>query len=97
MAIPTQVVLVLPTFPSGSFTASSGWPMQNWHTANIGNMGIAYNASGTDQSYNICTLQQPDVLGLFPNPDGRKAVVRWLAPASGTYSFQGRFQNIDHC
>src|SRR5579864_3369512 len=62
----------------------------------MSDMGLAYNASGQDQIYNICTLQQPDVLGVFPGNDGRKTVVRWTAPTSGTYSIQGRFQNIDH-
>jgi len=60
-------------------------------------MAVVRNTTGHDITYNICTLQQADVLALFPGSDGRKSIVRWLAPASGTYSFQGRFQNIDHC
>ena len=30
-----------------------------------------------------------------PSLDGRNAVVRWTAPAGGTYRIQGRWQGID--
>ncbi len=60
------------------------------------NMGLVFNGSGQNFDYNICTTQQPDVLALFPGNDGRKTIVRWKAPATGTYSLVGRFQNIDH-
>jgi hypothetical protein len=58
-------------------------------------MAVAFNSKGQDNNYNICTTQQADVLGLFPGNDGRKSVVRWKAPAGGTYRVEGRFQDID--
>ena len=35
-----------------------------------------------------------DVLTFGPGNDGRKSIVRWLAPAAGTYQVTGRFEGI---
>jgi len=85
-------------FTNYEMNATDAGVRQVWvRTNRASDMAVVFNSSGADHEYNICTRQQPDVLALFPGSDGRATVVRWLAPASGTYSFQGRFQNIDHC
>jgi hypothetical protein len=70
--------------------------LYSWNrTGFASGMALVFNSSNQNVDYNICTTQQPDVLGLFPGNDGRKTVLRWKAPAAGIYSVQGRFQNID--
>ncbi len=68
-----------------------------WHRAGhaSGDMGIVRNKTGADYHYNIFTVQAADELGLFPGNDGRKAIVRWKAPASGIYQVAGQFKGID--
>lgn len=62
---------------------------------NGGYDAVVFNTTSQNQGYNIYTNQQPDELGMFPLPNGTKSVVRWLAPASGTYSVAGRFRSMD--
>ena len=64
-----------------------------WKTPNsLG--GITFNTSGVNQYYNIHTNQPADELGMFAGT-GDKAILRWLAPASGTYAVTGLFRAID--
>lgn len=58
---------------------------------------ITRNATGTTYTYPGApsVVQPSDVLNLHPGPTGDKAVVRWTAPAAGTYTIAGRFQGID--
>lgn len=58
---------------------------------------ITRNATGTTFTYPGApsVVQPADVLNLHPGPTGDKAVVRWTAPAAGTYTIAGRFQGID--
>jgi RHS repeat-associated protein len=58
---------------------------------------ITRNATGTTYTYPGApsVVQPADVLNLHPGPSGEKSVVRWTAPAAGTYTISGRFQGID--
>ncbi|MEQ1642928.1 MAG: LamG-like jellyroll fold domain-containing protein [Pyrinomonadaceae bacterium] len=58
--------------------------------------GIVKNTTNADITYNICTRQQSDVIGMFPGGSGEKSVVRWTAPATGLYMVSGKFQDIDN-
>ncbi|HYC61125.1 MAG TPA: Ig-like domain-containing protein [Thermoanaerobaculia bacterium] len=40
-------------------------------------------------------IHAPDVLNLHPGPADRRSVLRWTAPATGTYRIAGRFQGLD--
>src|SRR5437588_9721264 len=55
------------------------------------------NSTGASYQYpNAPTVVQPsDVLNLHPGPSGERGVVKWTAPAAGTYTVSGRFQGID--
>jgi uncharacterized repeat protein (TIGR01451 family) len=66
-----------------------------WHASSIGDAGLVFNPTGHLFHYNIGTYQPTDELGLFPNNDGRKCIVRWKAPAAGTYQVTGRFEGIE--
>ncbi|HVF72786.1 MAG TPA: hypothetical protein VM940_14380 [Chthoniobacterales bacterium] len=57
--------------------------------------GVLKNLTRADKYYNICTRHPADVLGLYPQSNGSKVVVRWKAPASGHFLIQGRFQDVD--
>ena len=58
-------------------------------------MGLLFNRTRQVYHYNIGTYQPTDELAMFPNPDGRKCVVRWKAPSAGTYQVSGLFQGIE--
>ena len=58
---------------------------------------ITRNATGTTYTYPTApSVTQPtDLLNLHPGPSGERSVVRWTAPAAGTYTIAGRFQGLD--
>jgi thermitase len=58
---------------------------------------VTRNNTGTTYTYPSATwvTQPADVLNLHPGSNGDKAVVRWTAPSSGTYTIEGRYQGID--
>ena len=55
------------------------------------------NVTTSDYAYAGATsiVQPPDLLNLHPGPNGERSVVRWTAPAAGTYTVSGRFQGLD--
>lgn len=57
---------------------------------------VARNNTGSALNYDDDAVTQPaDLLNLHPGQAGERSVVRWTAPAAGTYLVQGRFQGID--
>ncbi len=81
------------------FTNFDGHPrdasMAVWNKPSVGDLGIVFNLLGSVLHYNIGTYQPTDELALFENPDGKKAVLRWKAPASGNYQVSGLFEGIE--
>lgn len=65
------------------WTTSSGYPV------------VDHNSSGTTQTCSGTVSIPTDVLGMHPDSGGGDAVVRWTAPASGTYSIAGLFEGLD--
>ncbi|MFO1484532.1 MAG: LamG-like jellyroll fold domain-containing protein [Verrucomicrobiaceae bacterium] len=58
--------------------------------------GVIFNPTFQTQSYNGSGTNQPaDELGMFPTSNGAKSVVRWTAPASGSYQVSGLFEGIE--
>ena len=74
---------------------SDGGTVPVWNEPAIGDMGIVFNSTDHVFHYNSGTYQPMDELGMFPNSDGRKAVVRWTAPTAGQYNFIGWFVGIE--
>ncbi len=56
---------------------------------------VTRNSTGQTQTYAGVVTQPADLLNLHPGPSGERSVVRWTAPAAGTYAVAGRFQGID--
>src|SRR5262249_37749031 len=55
---------------------------------------VGHNPSG--MTVTCSTLSVPnDILIMHPEPSGARAIVRWTAPASGTYAIQGLFEGLD--
>ncbi|MDB6116402.1 MAG: hypothetical protein JWO08_183 [Verrucomicrobiaceae bacterium] len=69
-------------------------PFKQWQRA-ASDMAVVASTSGQAASYNATTSLPPDELGLLPGSDGRKSVVRWLAPSSGTFQVTGQFEGIE--
>ena len=88
--------------PSSAFTPLSsntqlfGSGVDTWSRAGATPF-VARNNTGATHSYpNAPSVVQPaDVLNLHPGSAGERAVVRWTAPASGTYTIEGRFLGLD--
>ena len=61
------------------------------------NPSITYVKSGLGASpvdyENV--VHSPDLLNLHPGPNGERSVVRWTAPAAGTYHIEGWFEGIN--
>ena len=55
---------------------------------------VMHNNTPDPITYISFTLP-PDLLNLHPGPNGENTVVRFTAPATGTYSVAGRFQGLD--
>ena len=64
-------------------------------TGGASEMSVIYNRTGSTYSYNQSIHQPDDELNVAPGDDGRKSIVRWLAPAVGTYQVTGLFEGID--
>lgn len=79
----------------GTFTAftthtTDGNGIQHWSFA--GNQSdISYNASGSPHAIGNNTTVQTGDLILFPGSTTQCAVLRWTAPAAGTYTVVARF------
>src|SRR2546423_3979298 len=59
-------------------------------------MATRNNTGAAYQYPNAPTVvQPPDTLNVHPGPHGERGVVKWTAPAAGTYTVAGRFQGID--
>ena len=58
---------------------------------------VTKNVTSSDYTYAGATsvTQPPDLLNLHPGPSGERSVVRWTAPAAGSYVVSGRFQGLD--
>ena len=52
------------------------------------------NNTAATLSYAGNVVQPTSMLNLHPGPNGERGVVKWTAPALGTYIFQGLFQGI---
>ena len=89
------------SFSSSTFTSytSNGQPwtgINSWSPNSGGNCCplVAQNSTGGIQSY--LTITHPiDLLNMHPGENGEWSVVRWTAPATGTYQIRGRFEGID--
>ena len=65
------------------WTTPSGFPL------------VGHNPSGMTVTCSSTVSVPNDVLTMHPGPSGAQAVVRWTAPASGTYAIQGFFEGLD--
>ena len=83
------------TFSSNANTFGAG--ADSWtQSGTCCPMATRNNTGATYQYPNAPTVVQPsDVLNLHPGPSGERGVVKWTAPAAGTYTVSGRFQGID--
>ncbi len=90
--------------PNSAFTlsANNGQPwtggVSNW-SPNAGGAccpTVTENTTGATQTYAGGAVVQPaELLNLHPGASGEQSVVRWTAPAAGTYQIAGRFEGID--
>ena len=75
----------------------AGTIFERWTDSSVGvDPGILRNPS--TNTYNCAGGQiifPPELLYLHPGPSGQRAVVRWTAPASGTYQIKGAFRKIN--
>lgn len=55
---------------------------------------VKSDAQGSPIDYEN-VVHSPDLLNLHPGPNGERSVVRWTAPASGTYHIEGWFEGIN--
>ena len=89
--------------PGGSMTllTSIGQPfgpsLDTWYYNGPGFTQPSVSHNGTAMTLNIPQglIVQPGQLLFHPAPDGQHAVVRWTAPAAGTYSFAFEFELLD--
>ncbi len=65
-----------------------------WGATSLGPFVVKNNTGATINDG--ARSHPPDMLNLDPSHDGRNSVVRWTAPASGTYRIAGRFQGLDN-
>lgn len=86
----------------GSFTsyASHGNIWNNsgtdsWSRDGVSCPFITHNNTNSNLTYAGVVVQPPDLLNIHPGQNNERSVVRWTAPAAGTYLFTGRFQGLD--
>jgi hypothetical protein len=88
----------------GAFTRNTGerspYPgIDTWEGPDAGSdfnfPFVTFNHAGITLDYASGISQPPNMLNLHPGLTGKVSVVRWTAPASGTYSATGLFQGID--
>src|SRR5262249_50251708 len=60
-----------------------------------GNPVVAHNASATEITTFCSVTYQPGQLGFHPGPNGENAVVRFTAPATGSYNMDAAFVGLD--
>jgi type IV secretory pathway VirB3-like protein len=65
-----------------------------WFTTGRDFPNVTHNHTGTTQEYGGA-IQPSDMLMLHPGADGKKSVLRWAAPSSGTFTIRGRFEGIE--
>ena len=90
------------TLTGSAFTAFSshgnpyGAGADSW-TPGISCPFVTRNNTGATYTYpNAPSVTQPaDMLNLHPGLNGERGVVRWTAPAAGTFLIEGRFQGLD--
>src|SRR5882672_5396586 len=75
---------------------SFGSALDNW-TRGDGSCcpGVFHNNTSTTQSYASGVVQPADMLNLHPGFSGERSVLRWTAPAAGSYLIEGKFQGLD--
>ena len=69
-----------------------GSPCDQWTQSVTFTPLLLHNGGGC--SFYTATLPA-DVLLLHPGGSGEQSIVRWTAPASGTYDFEGLFEGLD--
>ncbi len=86
---------------TGTFTPgvpSMYYGMPGWLRAKVpdpnGLPVVAQGPRGQTYSFGGSVLLPADLLDVHPGPTGQNAVVRWTAPAAGSYRIDGRFQGI---
>lgn len=77
----------------------AGTPLPGWfpyvNGQQFDSLGIVENPTDHTVHYNQSTAQPAGDLAMFPGESGRKSVLRWKAPTSGTFNVQGKFERID--
>ena len=71
-----------------------GLPVDIWTRANF--LPEILRNNSTDVLNFSGIVLPPDLLLLHPGGAGERSVLRWTAPATGTFQFQGRFQGLDN-
>jgi len=73
-----------------------GRALDNWTRATELFAGGLHNNTSTTQSYASGVVQPADMLNLHPGFSGERSVLRWTAPAAGSYLIEGKFQGWTH-
>ncbi len=70
--------------------------MRGWSSSDLGNIDPCVVHNGSDQPVTMSGIRwEPGQLSLHPGPRGEYGVVRWTAPAAGTYKVSAVFSAID--
>src|SRR3990170_1718580 len=74
--------------------AFAGLDWWDSNISSIGAPGVWHNGTGNPITVFTLTVP-PGKLAFHPGPSGQNGVVRWTAPASGTYQITGALTGID--
>lgn len=77
------------------FDIIPGLSIDIWDRPTVLQPSIMRNNSNSILNVQTIVLP-PDLLLLHPGDSGEQSVLRWTAPASGTFQFQGHFQGLDN-
>ena len=70
--------------------------MRGWSSSELGTIDPCVTHNGSDQPVTMSGIRwEPGQLSVHPGPHGEYGVVRWTAPAAGTYTVSAAFSAID--
>jgi RHS repeat-associated protein len=78
--------------------STDGSGVDSWWDHNLSNPpGVYHNGSGqTLVGYGSLASWAPGEIHLHPGPSGQYSVLRWTAPAAGTYAINATFTGVDN-
>lgn len=86
----------LSLFDNGSASARGIAGMYGWNASTIASEPhIYFNSTASAISFANTVTVPPRTIQMHPGPNGELAVLRWTAPAAGTYAIQGSFRGND--